>query len=105
MDLLAAAPSADGEGQEPRPRLDSRQFEEHPLRPVALHIIHGDDALDGYDASSKLNVTREFLADLFELGRAKAREWLAYRLPQVLANRAGGVAVSTFEPEAGLSGR
>lgn len=85
--------------------LDMRQFEEHPLRPVALHIIHGDDALDRFDASSKLNVTREFLVELFELGRAKARGWLAHRLPQILANRAGGVAVSTFEPEAGLSGR
>lgn len=106
MDLLAAAPSADGgDAQDPRPRLDSRQFEEHPLRPVALHIIHGDDALDRYDASSKFNATPEFVAELFELGRSKAREWLARRLPVILDNRAAGVAVSTFEPQAGLSGR
>ena len=96
-DLLATEP--DGE------RLDTRQFEEHPLRPVALHMIHGDDALDRYDASSKLNATPWFLGELFGLGRAKAREWLGRKLPVILANRAEGVAVSTFEPQAGLSGR
>ena len=97
MDLLATEPDVD--------RLDTRQFEEHPLRPVALHIIHGDDALDRYDASSKFNTTYWFLHELFELGRAKAREWLARRLPVILANRADGLAVSTFEPLSGLSGR
>jgi hypothetical protein len=97
MELLATEP--DGE------RLDTRQFEEHPLRPVALHMIHGDDALDRYDASSKLNATPWFLGELFGLGRAKAREWLARKLPVILANRAEGVAVSTFEPQAGPSGR
>jgi NTE family protein len=97
MDLLAVEPDGD--------RLDTRQFEEHPLRPVALHVIHGDDALDRYDASSKLNATPGFLDELFELGRTKAREWLARRLPVILANRAEGLAVSTFEPQAGLSGR
>ena len=96
MDLLAT---------EPGQRLDTRQFEEHPLRPVALHIIHGDDALDRYDASSKFNATPWFMDELFELGRAKAREWLARRLPLILANRAQGLAVSTFEPQEGLSGR
>ena len=97
MDLLATEPDSD--------RLDTRQFEEHPLRPVALHIIHGDDALDHYDSSSKFNTTPWFLYELFELGRAKAREWLARQLPVILANRAEGLAVSTFEPKAGLSGR
>jgi NTE family protein len=101
VDLLATGP---GEGDDHR-WLDTRQFEEHPLRPVALHIIHGDDALDRYDASSKFNATEAFLRELFELGRAKAREWLARRLPLILANREAGVAVSTFAPEAGLSGR
>jgi predicted acylesterase/phospholipase RssA len=96
-DLLATEPEAD--------RLDTRQFEEHPLRPVALHIIHGDDALDRFDASSKFNTTHWFVNELFELGRAKAREWLARRLPVILANRAEGLAVSTFEPMSGLSGR
>ena len=72
MDLLATEPDID--------RLDTRQFEEHPLRPVALDIIHGDDALDRYDASSKFNTTYWFLHELFELGRAKAREWLRRRL-------------------------
>ena len=61
--------------------------------------------LDRYDASSKLNATPAFVEELFELGRTKAREWLARRLPLLLANRAAGVSVSTFEPEAGLSGR
>jgi hypothetical protein len=98
MDLLATEP-LDGQ------RLDTRQFEEHPLRPVALHIIHGDDALDRFDASSKFNATPEFVDELFGLGRLKAREWLARRLPVILGNRAAGVAVSTFEPQAGLSGR
>jgi hypothetical protein len=97
MDMLATEPDGD--------RLDTRQFEEHPLRPVALHIIHGDDALDRYDASSKLNATPLFLRELFALGRAKAREWLARRLPVILANRAEGLAVSTFDPAGGLSGR
>jgi NTE family protein len=97
MDMLATEPDGD--------RLDTRQFEEHPLRPVALHIIHGDDALDRYDASSKLNATPLFLHELFALGRAKAREWLARRLPVILANRAEGLAVSTFDPAGGLSGR
>jgi hypothetical protein len=103
MDLLAAEP-ADGDLQ-PQPLLDTHQFEEHPLRPVALHIIHGDDALDRYDASSKFNATPEFMTELFGLGRLKAREWLARRLPVILGNRAAGVAVSTFDPQAGLSGR
>ena len=96
-DLLAVEPDDE--------RIDTRQFEESPLRPVALHIIHGDHILDSYDASSKLNATLAFLEELFELGRTKAREWLARRLPLLLANRAAGVSVSTFEPEAGLSGR
>lgn len=97
MQLLATEPDDE--------RLDTRQFEEHPLRPVALHIIHGDDALDRYDASSKFNCSAEFLHELFELGRKKAREWLDRKLPLILANRAEGLAVSTFEPIAGLSGR
>lgn len=97
MDLLATEPDGD--------RLDTRQFEEHPLRQVALHIIHGDDALDGFDASSKFNTTPWFMTRLFGLGRAKAREWLDRRLPVILANRAAGVAVSTFNPAGGLSGR
>jgi NTE family protein len=97
MELLATEPDDD--------RLDTRQFEEHPLRPVALHIIHGDDSLDRYDASSKFNTSPEFLHELFELGRKKARECLDRRLPVILANRAEGSAVSTFGPIAGLSGR
>jgi hypothetical protein len=97
MELLATEPDND--------RLDTRQFEEHPLRPVALHIIHGDDSLDRYDASSKFNTSPEFLQELFALGRKKAREWLNRRLPLILANRAEGLAVSTFEPITGLSGR
>jgi hypothetical protein len=75
MDLLATQPDND--------RLDTRQFEEHPLRPVALHIIHGEDSRDRYDASSKFNTSREFLHELFELGRKKAREWLDRRLPLI----------------------
>ena len=97
MNLLATEPDAD--------RLDTRQFEEHPLRPLALHIIHGDDALGRYGASSKFNTTYWFFHELFELGRAKAREWLARHLPVILANRAEGLAVSTFEPISGLSER
>ena len=72
---------------------------------MALHIIHGDDSLDRYDASSKFNTSFGFLQELFELGRKKAREWLDRKLPLILANRAEGLAVSTFEPIAGLSGR
>jgi hypothetical protein len=64
-------------------------------------MIHGDDALDRHDASSKLNATPWFLYELFRLGRAKAREWLARKLPVILANRAEGVSVSTFEPQCG----
>jgi NTE family protein len=96
-DLLAA--QQDGE------RLDTRQFEAHPLRPVALHIIHGDDALDRFDATSKFNTSPEFLSELFELGRTKAREWVERRLPVAMANRLAGTPVSTFSPESGLSGR
>jgi hypothetical protein len=86
-------------------RLDPRQFEEHPLRPVALHMIHGDDDLDRFDASSKFNTTPEFLYRLFALGQAKARQWIARTLPLIRANRAKQRSVSTFAPEAGLSGR
>jgi hypothetical protein len=42
-----------------------------------------------------------FLRELFGPGRAKAREWLARKLPVILANRAEGVSVSTFEPQCG----
>ena len=96
----------DALGKVPEPeRLDTRQFEEHPLRPVALHIVHGDDALDPFDASSKYNATPESLGRLFQAGRSKARDWITRTLPAIRANQAARCPVSTFAPEAGLSGR
>jgi hypothetical protein len=58
--------------------------------------------LDRYDAWSKFKASPESCVNLFALGQSNTREWLAWRLPLVLANR--GLAMSTFEPTGSYPG-
>jgi NTE family protein len=45
-------------------------------REMYIHIIDGEQALADLGAPSKLNAERVFLEQLFEMGRAAARNWL-----------------------------
>jgi hypothetical protein len=51
---------------------------------------------------SKLKASPESCENLLALGQSNTREWLAWRLRLVLANR--GLAMSTFEPTGGCPG-
>jgi hypothetical protein len=57
---------------------------------------------DRYDAWNNFKASLESCLNLFALGQNNTREWLAWRLPLVLATR--GLAVSTFEPAGGYPG-
>src|SRR5258706_12712102 len=57
--------------------LRDRQLDTERYRTVYMHLLTAEDTLRGYDASSKYNTDPEFLQELFTLGRATAREWLA----------------------------
>ena len=59
----------------------SRLLQEHRLDPgqykdLRLHMIADDDGLAPFNASSKFNTDRDFLEQLFQLGRAAAQRWL-----------------------------
>jgi hypothetical protein len=57
---------------------------------------------DRYDVWSKFKASPESCVNLFALGQSNTREWLAWRLPLVIANR--GLAMSTLEPAGGYPG-
>ncbi|NBB84099.1 MAG: patatin-like phospholipase family protein [Alphaproteobacteria bacterium] len=58
--------------------LEERELDEKScgLRPVYLHMIGDEAAMDELTASSKLNADWSFLERLFRIGRARADQWL-----------------------------
>lgn len=65
--------------------LEERELDEKScgLKPVYLHMIGDEAAMDGLSASSKLNADRAFLERLFADGRARADQWLEDCAPEL----------------------
>ncbi len=56
--------------------VDDGKLEEDDYKKVRLHLIHGDEPLKSFSASSKVNTEWPFLLNLRDIGRAAADEWL-----------------------------
>lgn len=65
-------------------RLVARGFDEGGrLKKVLLHCIDAEDEMSNLGVSSKLNVGREFLKRLFELGRKRADDFLSEHFDKI----------------------
>ena len=92
----------------------SRRLSRYFLNSIGYYNL--DECADGQAAINKLQASKPpfelVVADWhmphmsgLELLRQVRADRMLSKLPVILANRAEGVAVSTFEPQAGLSGR
>jgi NTE family protein len=63
------------------------------FRPLRIHRIDGEDGLENFSASSKINAERGFVTHLFELGRRTGEKWLAGSGKSV-GRRSGYVALT-----------
>ena len=50
---------------------------------MLIHCIDAEDEMSSLGVSSKLNVTREFLKWLFELGRRRADDFLSVHFDRI----------------------
>ncbi len=69
--------------------LVTRLLEQHRLtgrsnlRSIYFHMIHAEKEMAQYGASSKMNLSSDFIELLFQLGRTTADSWLADNFSQV----------------------
>jgi NTE family protein len=56
--------------------LDEGSLDPKRYRKFLVHLIHGEDALEAFGASSRLNAEWAFLQALFAIGRTMAGRWL-----------------------------
>jgi NTE family protein len=63
--------------------VDNGFDDEGRLKRMLIHTIDAEETFAGYGVSSKLNADWDFLTMLFELGRAKAEDFLAHHLHKI----------------------
>jgi NTE family protein len=63
--------------------LEQKLLRGDDYRPKRLHIIRDDAFMEAIGASSKLNPSADFVAELFERGRKKADDWVRLDLAKV----------------------
>jgi len=68
-------------------RIDPKRYKR-----VYLHMIGAEEKMKTYGASSKYNTSKDFLTELFSLGRAAAQEWLEMKFEYV--GHAGTVRIA-----------
>ncbi len=56
--------------------LTERRLDPKRYKRVYLHMIGSEEQMESFGQASKYDTSREFLAELFTLGRATAQEWL-----------------------------
>jgi NTE family protein len=59
-------------------RIDPRRYKR-----IYLHMISAEQKMKTYGASSKYDTSKDFLAELFALGRATAEEWLEMKFEYI----------------------
>jgi len=72
--------------------LSERRIDPKRYKRIYLHMIGAEEKMEAYGQSSKYNTSRDFLAELFALGRATAQEWLEMKFEYV--GHAGTVRIA-----------
>jgi len=63
--------------------LTEKRIDPSRYKRIYLHMIGAEEKMQTYGASSKYNTSKDFLAELFALGRATAQGWLEMKFEYV----------------------